>query len=111
MQLFEWSCDCRNNLLHAERYPPSLGGLDNTLYLTKKIKKSRKSSYIRLTLEEVRFVADNIRAGIMQCVEFRLYLVHRTTPISKVPERYRPFAESLPKKLVVPPFLNLTLSP
>jgi hypothetical protein len=109
---YEWSRHCRNNLLHAERYPPALGDLDGVLHLTKKVKKgSNKSAYINLTLKEIRFVADSTRTGLLQTTYLRIYLAFRSKPLSSIPDKYRQYAASLPKKLHVPQFLNLALSP
>ena len=38
IQYFEWCCDARNKLLHAEHYPASFGKQD-TLYLAKRKKQ------------------------------------------------------------------------
>jgi hypothetical protein len=52
---FKWCRDARNNLLHAEHYPASLGGNPAFLYLIKRTgRQSSKSSYMKLSLDNLR---------------------------------------------------------
>ncbi len=109
---FEWCQHCRNSLLHAELYPPALGGLPDTLYLTKKRSKGSSTTvYIRLTLKEMRNIADNIRKGVVQCAELRINIRFIDVQKDQIPSEYRTYVASLPKTLLVPRFLELALHP
>jgi hypothetical protein len=112
VKYFDWCRVCRNNLLHAESYPPGLVPFpDGALGLTKRLKKgSAESGYMAMTLQELRDVADRMRDGIIQCVKIHLFLRHRGRP-EGVPEKYREHARSLPPKLPLPKPIALASSP
>lgn len=58
VRYFHWCRDARNKLLHAEPYPPSLGGDPQLLYLIKRIdKRSRQSGYMKLSVDYLRSIA------------------------------------------------------
>jgi hypothetical protein len=110
-EYFQWCQKSRNNLLNAERYPPGLGGIKGTLYLVKRASKlSSEFAYIKLTLDELREIADCIRTGVVHCAEIHIYLRYRGQP-ETIPSEYQDFANSLPQELSVPPDLELAPSP
>jgi hypothetical protein len=111
VKYFDWCRNCRNDLLHAESYPPgivpSLGG---ALALTKRLKKgSPEPGYMALTLQELRDVADRMRAGTVQCVKIDRFLRYRGRP-EEAPEEYREDARSLPPNLRIPKPIALASS-
>jgi hypothetical protein len=62
LDYFQWCRNCRNQILHAEQYPPSFGGDPETLYLIKRVgKQSPKSGHMKFKLSRLRFIADKIR--------------------------------------------------
>ena len=113
LDYFRWCRDCRNQLLHAERYPPSFGGDRGLLYLTKRIgKQSPKPGYIKISLERLRFIADKMREGIVRSAEMHIYFRYRNLPREKIPEMYHPCVfDPLPEKLHVPETLKLSPRP
>jgi hypothetical protein len=111
VKYFDWCRTCRNILLHAERYPSGLvpfpGG---ALALTKRLKKgSTEPGYTALTLQELRDVADRMRAGTVQCVKIDWFLRYRGRP-EEAPEEYREHARSLPPNLRIPKPIALASS-
>jgi hypothetical protein len=111
VKYFDWCRAYRNILLHAESYPPgivpSLGG---ALALTKRLKKgSTEPGYKALTLQELRDVADRMRAGTVQCVKIDRFLRYRGRP-EEAPEEYREHARSLPPNLRIPKPIALASS-
>jgi hypothetical protein len=113
VEYFDWCRACRNNLLHAESYPPGLvpfpGG---ALGLTKRLKKgSGEPGYMALTLQELRGVAGRMQDGIEQCARIHLFLRHRGRPPEELDEKYRYYAKSLPPKLPIPKPIALAPSP
>lgn len=110
---FLWCRNCRNQLLHAERYPASFGGDPDTLYLTKRMgKQSSKHGYMKFTLRRLRFIADRFNAGVIQSADIHIRLRYDGVPIDKVhgPIRHH-ISAPLPKILRVPRYLELTHSP
>jgi hypothetical protein len=110
---FHWCRDARNKLLHAEQYPAAFGGNPKFLYLIKRMdKRSRRSGYMKLTLEYLRSIADTVRAGIVQSATIDIYLRLRGLPLQKIDRSLRQYAsEPLPQSLPVPPPLRLTDRP
>jgi hypothetical protein len=109
---FKWCQHCRNNLLHAEQYPAGIVAVPGTLYLTKKASKSSsKSGYIKLTLPQARYIADNIRAGVVQSAHLRKYFRYRDESRNLLHKKYHAYAYTLPEKLHVPDPLRLALTP
>ena len=74
LEFFNWSRHCRNNILHAERYPPSIGANPDLLHLVKRGAKSSGFSYMKFSVERLRLKADKIREGVVQSAEIQLYL-------------------------------------
>jgi hypothetical protein len=112
LEYFRWCRNCRNQLLHAEQYPAGFGAKPGVLHLTKRVsKKSDKSGYLKMTVPELRDIADKTRAGIVQSAEINIYLRFRGQPKHKIPSEYLAFLEALPEKLVVPQSLELALRP
>ena len=65
---FNWCSDARNTLLHSELYPTLFGGDADKLYLIKpQSKREPASSYMWLTVEELRGIADKIEHGKREC--------------------------------------------
>lgn len=97
----------RNQLLHAERYPPAFGGDGESLYLIKSSAKgSDEKRYFKIDLSELRSIADQMRAGIVQCAAIHIYRRYGNCPDGDIPEMYKPYvsdgpptAVSLPRKL------------
>lgn len=111
LDYFDWCQHCRNQLLHAERYPATFAK-DDVLYLTKRIDKASPiSGHVELTLKEIRDIAEKIRAGVLLCADLSLYLRYGGVPRDKIDPRYLPYAERLPAKLDVPERLELELWP
>lgn len=109
MDYFEWCQNCRNQLLHAERYPASFSK-KNVLYLTKRVRKTASEyGHVALGLEEIRDIAEKTRAGVIQCAELSIYVRYGGVSLEKIDPRYLPYAERLPNKLDVPPRLELAL--
>ena len=106
---FDWCQNCRNQLLHAAKYPALFHEKD-TMYLTKRKRKgSSKYGYIKLTLQEIRDIAEKVRAGVVQCADLSIYLRHEGVPRHKINAVYWPYTESLPAMLIVPKPLELAL--
>jgi hypothetical protein len=111
IEYYEYCIHARNNVAHAELYPASFGK-DDTLYLsTKESKLSTKTIYIKLSLREIRELADNIRAGTILCIDISLFLRFLGQPIDQIPSAYRAYAVALPKPLSVPSKIDLALRP
>lgn len=109
---FAWCRNCRNQILHAELYPASLGGKKGVLYLTKRLsKQSPQSGYMRFKLRKLRYIADRIRKGVVQCAEIHLYLSFHGYPTNTIPQEMRVYARTLPKKLRIPQTLALDPHP
>lgn len=107
LDYFDWCQHCRDQLLHAERYPATFAKGD-VLYLTKRVDTiSAKSAHVDLTLDEIRDIAMKIRAGVVQCAHLSLYLRYGGVPREKIDPKYLPCAEQLPTKLDIPKRLKL----
>jgi hypothetical protein len=112
LEYFEWCRNCRNQLLHAELHPTTFSRLTGALHLTKRVsKQSAKSGYLRLSLSEMRIIADRMRQGVKQAAEIHIFLRYRGRPKETLPTEYQAFVEELPGKLVVPRKLELALIP
>ena len=110
---FLWCRNCRNQILHAERYPPSFGGDPDTLYLIKRVgKQSPQSGYMKFKLQRLRYIADRICEGVSQCGIIRIYLTWRGRPLAEVPQSLRIYVRgSLPRTLRIPRTLELDQNP
>jgi len=74
LDYFQWCRNCRNQLLHAERYPPSFGGDTDLIYFVKRLgKQMKKTGYMKLSVRHLRYIADRIHAGVVQCATIHLY--------------------------------------
>jgi hypothetical protein len=112
LDFFNWCRDCRNQILHAEVYPVGLGGNRELLHLAKRGRKPDRSyAYMKFSLEQLRFIADKTREGIVQSAEIQLHLSYRGTPIEKIPSPYKPFAAGPPKPLKIPKRIEPTETP
>jgi hypothetical protein len=112
LDYFQWARNTRNQLLHAENYPASFGGKPDTLYLTKRIaKQSPKSGHMKFGLQQLRTIADQVRAGIVQSAEINIHLRFRNAPADRVPKAALEVLEALPSELFVPATLELTPRP
>jgi len=109
---FRWCRDCRNHILHAERFPPSLGGNPAFLYLVKKMgKQSPKYGYMKFSIERLRYIADKIRKGVVQSAEIHLHLRVRGQPVEKVSAPYKPYVSGPPAALEIPKYIEPTEKP
>ena len=51
LDYYNWCRDCRNVIVHSERYPPAFGGKQDELYMVKWTKAPpRKVQYVRFTV-------------------------------------------------------------
>jgi hypothetical protein len=110
---FQWCRHVRNQILHAEQYPPSFGGDPDTLHLTKRVgKQSSKSGYMAFSLPRLRDIAEKIRAGTIQCIRIYIYLRVRDRPASELSKAMLAYKhEPLPQILRIPRPLKLSLTP
>jgi hypothetical protein len=111
---FQWCRNTRNQLLHAELYPAGFGKKPGLLYLTKRLgKQSPVSGYMKFSLDSLREIATQARAGIVQSAELHIYLRVRGEPIEKIEPSLQPYAdrESLPKPLPIPKPLEIDENP
>lgn len=110
---FNWCSDARNILLHSELYPTIFGGDADKLYLTMPVSKREPSStYLWLTVDELRDIADKIEHGKRECAGFLIYLRCRDIPPDQLPVGYRAMLqEPIPPALVIPPELKLSPHP
>jgi hypothetical protein len=113
LDYFNWCRDCRNKILHAERYPAAFGGNPERLYLTKRIgKRNPKPGYMQFTLPRLRFIADKMRDGVVQSATIDIRLRYLDEPLSKIRQPYlNILREPWPQRLLVPPRLKLRPSP
>jgi hypothetical protein len=112
-EYFYWCKNCRDELMHAEQYPPLFGGQIDMLYLTKRIGKEKpKTGYFALSLKRLRNIADKTQEGQRQCARVRIYLRVRGRPKQALPISLRGDEfQSLPEILRVPKPLRLSLVP
>jgi hypothetical protein len=110
---FNWCSNARNTLLHSELYPTIFGGDGHKLYLTKPLSKRELSStYLWLTVNELRAIADKIEHGKRECAGFLIYLRCRDIPADQLPAGYRAMLQDpIPPPLVIPPELKLSPHP
>jgi hypothetical protein len=110
---FNWCSDTRNKLLHSEIYPTLFGGDEDKLYLIKpQSKREASSTYMWLTVEELRDIADKIEHGKRECAGFLIYLRCRDIPADQLPVGYRAMlSEPIPPPLTIPPELKLSPHP
>jgi hypothetical protein len=110
LDYFNWCRNCRNQLLHSERYPAGLFRIPDTLHLIKAGGKKSKNRYMKLKLSTLRMIAEKTREGVIQCASFHLNLRFRGVPEAQVPETYKPY-RTLPELLKIPKYLELTERP
>jgi hypothetical protein len=103
----------RNQLLHAERYPPAFGGDGESLYLIKpSAKGSDENRYFKIDLSELRSIADQMRVGVVQCAEIHIYRRFVNSPESEVPQMYKPYvSDGPPTPILLPRRLILRVAP
>jgi hypothetical protein len=86
---FNWCSDVRNTFLHSELYPTLFCGDADKLYLMKpQSKREPSSTYMWLTVEELRDIADKIEHGKRECAGFLIYLRCRDIPVDRLPLGY-----------------------
>jgi hypothetical protein len=80
------------------------GGDSDKLYLTKpQSKREPRSTYMWLTVEELRGIADKIEYGKRHCAAFSIYLRCRDTPSDQLSINYRILGgDPIPEPLAVP---------
>jgi hypothetical protein len=113
LKYFQWCKHTRDQILHAEQYPAMFGGKPDTLYLTKRIsKKSPKSGHMSFKLEELRSIADMMRAGVVQSAEIHIHLRVRDVPEKKIEPSLRAYKKKpLSPPLTIPAPLVLSATP
>jgi hypothetical protein len=112
LDYYMWCQHCRNQLLHSEYYPPALSPLKDEVVFSKRVSKSSsKTGYIKLSLRELRYIADKIRAGLLQCARLHLYMRYGNYPRETIPTAYLMYVDEIPGNLDVPQKLELALSP
>ena len=113
LNYFLWCKRARDQILHAERYPAMFGGKSDTLYLTKRLNKlSPKSGHMAFNLDELRSIADKMRAGTVQSATIHIHLRVRDIPIDQLQVSLRIYKnDPLPPPLIVPPALVLSELP
>jgi hypothetical protein len=112
-EYFYWCKNCRDQLLHAEQYPPLFGGAPDHLYLAKRVgKENPRQEYMALSLLKIRNIADKVQVGRLQCAKVRIYIRFRDTQDAKTTAANRfDLHEPLPEKLRVPKPLKLSPTP
>jgi hypothetical protein len=110
LDYFQWCKRSRDQILHAEQYPASFGGAPDTLYLIKQLnRQSPESGQMAFKLDDLRSIADTIRAGIVQSAGIDIYLRVSDVPENRLERSLRVYKhEPLPKPLHVPPPLVLS---
>jgi hypothetical protein len=112
LDFYNWCRNCRNIIIHSERYPPAFGGKRDELHMIKWTKASpRKPQYVKFTVADLRGIADNFRACVVQSAELSMHLRYRGTPIDKVPDPYKPYAPKPPRPLKIPHALKTSDNP
>jgi hypothetical protein len=112
LNYFQWCRNTRNQLLHAEHYPAAFGGERDTLHLIKRLgKQSPEPGYMKFRLAQLRTIADQMRAGLVQSAELNIHLRFRDAPANKVPRAAADVLEALPPELRIPPNLELSRTP
>jgi hypothetical protein len=113
LEYFQWCRHVRNQILHAEHYPPRFGGDSDTLHLIKRVgKQSPKSGHMAFSLQKLRSIAETMRLGVVQSARIRVYLRVRDVPESQLSVALRMYADApLPKLLRVPRPLKLKPTP
>jgi hypothetical protein len=110
---FDWCWNARNQILHAELYPPMFGGADDEIQLTKrKRKQSVEPGYLRFDLPMLRDIADKIEDGKRRCASLRIYLRQRDTPSAQWSTSMKLIGpEALPDVLATPKPVQLSSHP
>jgi hypothetical protein len=112
LKYFQWCKHTRDQILRAEQYPAMFGGKPELLYLTKRLsKKSPKSGHMAFKLEELRSIAEKMRAGIVQSAEIHIHLRVCDIPEAKIEHSLRAYKNKpLSSPLPIPPPLVLSLT-
>lgn len=113
LKYFQWCKHTRDQILRADQYPAMFGGKPELLYLTKRLgKKSPKSGHMAFKLEELRSIAEKMRAGIVQSAEIHIHLRVCDIPEAKIEHSLRAYKNKpLSSPLPIPPPLVLSLTP
>src|SRR5258706_11597228 len=109
---FKWCSDTRNALVHSRHDPPFFGHDQNTLHLTKRVKKTSERGFLKLKLTTLRNVADKIRIGERLCLNLIIHLQLRDTPTAEWSTAMQLLAPTdLPVIPDAPPRLELSQTP
>jgi hypothetical protein len=113
MTYFEWAWKTRNQILHSELHPSIFGGHPNDIELSKRrTKKTSEIGYLRLSVLQLREIADAIEKGKRACASLRVYLYQRTVPRSHWNASHKLHGpEPLHEILVAPASLELAPHP
>jgi hypothetical protein len=78
LDFYNWCRNCRNIILHSERYPPAFGGKPDELQMVKWTKATpRKPQYTKFTVKALRDIAEQFRLGVVQSAEINMYMRSR----------------------------------
>jgi hypothetical protein len=103
LDFFDWAHDARNKILHSEKYPIGFGGNPDVFYLTKRAgKRDPKSTYLALSLDQLRGAAENMRRGIVLAAEINIHVRYRHLDLSKIEESLRVYAKTPPSFALLP---------
>jgi hypothetical protein len=110
---FEWCSEARNTLIHATHAPPSFFKIaEEALYLSKRSKGQTTLNYMRLSLPNLRRVADQIRIGVESCNDLNFFLALRDHGANLTADELKLFGDvSLPKIPAPPRKLKLSKTP
>jgi hypothetical protein len=113
IKYFEWCCDVRNKLIHAQHYPTTIGDNVSNLHLMKRIaKKSPEHGYMELDLQTLRDLADKVEKGKKHCAQVQISMRFRDTPKAKRPAWLIAYGSGpRPKILDIPKTLELSPRP
>jgi hypothetical protein len=98
---FEWCIEIRNTLLHAEQ---SGFGHTEILWMQKRSSKEySKLNYLKLRIEKLRQIADQIKIGHDAGWDLFVYLFKRDTPPEKWPLTFRALHVTTLPEIPLPP--------
>jgi hypothetical protein len=113
IKYFEWCSEARNTIMHAKHEPPSFFEIaEEALYLSKRSKSRTTLNYMKLSLPNLRRIADQIRAGVETCFVLNFFLFLRNNDSLLTADDRALFGPiSLPKIPAVPRKLKLSTTP
>jgi len=114
LKFFDWAHDARNKIMHSEVYPPGVSGRPDTFYFIKRAEKRAPGShYLAFRLQELRDVAEQMRAGVVAAAEINIHVRYRELDPSKIEASLRVYAVKPPlfALLTIPEPLNVTETP